>query len=305
MPMEVLRMSQASEIADMFRAGQSRLTTAFAEYDGLQRFAARDWQHPGGGGGRSCILDGGRVFERAGVNVSHVHGSHLPPAALEVLPQAAGGPFTATGISLVLHPANPYAPSFHANFRYFASDEGPWWFGGGCDLTPAYGFDEDAIHFHRTLKAWCDRHPPSRYRQWKQACDRYYMMAHRGEMRGLGGIFFDRLTGDLPGDFGRHREFIADGLGVIGPLYIAILDARCPMEFGDRERAWQLCRRGRYVEFNLIYDRGTRFGLQTHGDIEAIFMSLPPLAGWGDDTCPQPGSPEADLARFLQPRRWA
>ncbi|HEY5853394.1 MAG TPA: oxygen-dependent coproporphyrinogen oxidase [Aldersonia sp.] len=259
--------------------------------------------------GRACVMENGRVFERAGVNVSLVHGPTVPRTIAETFPHTEGRPFTATGISLVLHPLNPYAPSFHANFRFFAvpreAGAGDWWFGGGCDLTPMYGFEEDAAHFHTTLKAWCDRHRAGRYGEWKAACDDYFTIAHRGEMRGVGGVFFDHLTDIGPGGFDRCLALIRDGLDSLLPAYLPILDRRCRMPYGERQRSWQLARRGRYVEFNLVYDRGTRFGLQTRGNIEAILMSMPPLARWGFELVPEPGSPESDVARFLQPRDWA
>jgi coproporphyrinogen III oxidase len=259
-----------------------------------------EWDRDGLGGGTARVLADGQVFERAGVNVSLVHGAQVPSTTVTTMPQAAGRPFVATGISLVLHPRNPYAPSFHANFRYFGIDPDLWWFGGGCDLTPSYGFDEDAVHFHRTLANWCDRHDPAWYPAWKTACDEYFTIPHRGENRGIGGVFFDHLTGD----FDRCHKLVVDGLGTILPAYLPILDRRCDLPYGERERAWQLLRRGRYVEFNLVHDRGTLFGLQTRGNIEAILMSLPPMARWEFAHQPEPGSPEADLARFLQPHDW-
>ncbi|SHH03834.1 oxygen-dependent coproporphyrinogen oxidase [Streptoalloteichus hindustanus] len=295
--------SHAAEIADHLRSEQDRLVDAFERYDGERRFRRREWRRDGLGGGRACVLEGGAVFERAGVNVSLVHGARVPPA-LEA-PELVGKPFRATGISLVLHPRNPYAPSFHANFRYFEVADRTWWFGGGLDLTPSYGFDVDAVHFHRTLREWCDRHDPSLYPQWKDECDRYFFLRHRREMRGVGGVFFHRLRDDRPGGHERCRAVVVDGLATILPAYLPILDRRVPMPYGERERAWQLTRRGRYVEFNLVYDKGTLFGLQTDGNTEAILISMPPVVRWGFDVRPEPGSPEADTARFLQPRDWA
>ena len=291
---------QESAVAQLMRAAQRDLVDAFASYDGHGEFRVAEWDRDGLGGGTARVLTDGRVFERAGVNVSLIHGAQVPPTIATATPEAAGRPYTATGVSVVVHPRNPYAPSFHANFRYFGVDPELWWFGGGCDLTPSYGFDEDAVHFHRTLAAWCDRHDPSWYPAWKKECDDYFTIPHRGEARGIGGVFFDRLTGG----FDRCYALVADGMRTLLPAYLPILDRRRDMPYGERERAWQLLRRGRYVEFNLVHDRGTLFGLQTKGNIEAILMSLPPLARWEFAYQPEPGSPEADLARFLRPHNW-
>ena len=298
-------MDQAELVAQLFFDEQQRLVDTLSAYDGRRAFRMTRWERAALGGGRAGILEDGRVFERAGISVSLVRGAEVPGSIVESRSQVRGRPFTATGISVVWHPRNPYAPSFHANFRYFGVGADEWWFGGGCDLTPVYGFDEDAVHFHRTLKAWCDRHDPSWYPAWKRACDRYFMIAHRNEMRGIGGVFFDYLTGAAPAAFPGHLRAVTDGVATILPAYLPILDRRHGMPYGERERAWQLMRRGRYVEFNLVYDRGTLFGLQTGANIEAVLMSLPPLAGWGFDIRPEPGSPESDVARFLQPQEWA
>jgi coproporphyrinogen III oxidase len=302
---EVRDMSQAERVAELFFREQRRFIDAFASRDGGGEFRVAPWERAHLGGGRAGILEDGDVFERAGVNVSLVHGTQVPESIVETRPHTRGRPFTATGISLVLHPRNPYAPSVHANFRYFGVGDDEWWFGGGCDLTPMYGFDEDAVHFHRTLKAWCDRHDPSWYPRWKATCDEYFSLPHRNEMRGVGGVFFDHLTGDGATAFDRHLRAVTDGLATILPAYLPILDRRHAMPYGERERTWQLVRRGRYVEFNLACDRGTRFGLQTGANIEAVLMSLPPLARWGFDVRPEPGTPESEVARFLQPRDWA
>lgn len=293
-------MSQEDTAARLMSTAQGDLVAAFTRYDGAGEFRRAVWDRDGLGGGTARVLADGRVFERAGVNVSLVHGTEVPPTITATMPAAAGRPFVATGVSIVLHPRNPYAPSFHANFRYFGVGPDLWWFGGGCDLTPSYGFDEDAAHFHRTLAAWCDRHDPAWYPEWKIACDEYFTIPHRGETRGVGGVFFDRLTGS----FDRCHDLVADGIATVLPAYLPILDRRCDLPYGERERAWQLLRRGRYVEFNLVHDRGTRFGLQTGGNIEAILMSLPPTARWEFAHEPEPGSPEADLARFLRPHDW-
>jgi coproporphyrinogen III oxidase len=294
-------MDRAEEMAELFRGGQQRLVAAFEEFDGTGRFAVSPWERSHLGAGRACVLERGGVFERAGVNVSLVHGERVPPAILEAHPDTDGLPFSATGISLVLHPLNPYAPSFHANFRFFGVGD-TWWFGGGCDLTPMYGFEADAVHFHRTLKEWCERHVPlADHAAWKKACDEYFTIQHRAEMRGIGGVFFDHLAGD----FDQCRALVVDGVETILPSYLPVLRRRVTTPYGDRQRQWQLLRRGRYAEFNLVYDRGTRFGLQTRGNIEAILMSMPPMAGWGFDVRPEPGSAEDEVKRFLQPRDWA
>lgn len=288
-------------VHELLLAEQARLVKGFEEYDGTGRFRVSEWTRSELGGGRACVLEGGRVFERAGVNVSLVHGRDVPATIAQTFPGTQGRPYIATGISMVTHPLNPYAPAMHANFRYFAVEGAQWWFGGGCDLTPMYGFAEDAVHFHRTLKAWCG----PRYEEWKRACDDYFTIAHRGEMRGIGGVFFDRLAEEGPGGFDRCLALVGAGLATIFPAYLPILDRRARMPYGGRQREWQLARRGRYVEFNLVYDRGTRFGLQTRGNIEAILMSMPPLARWGFELVPEPGSPESEVADFLKPRDWA
>ncbi|RKS77033.1 coproporphyrinogen oxidase [Actinomadura pelletieri DSM 43383] len=297
--------AHAETIAKALREHQDRLVAAFEEQDGMGRFLTSEWTRPNLGGGRARILEQGRVFERAGVNVSLVAGSNVPSAVSRSRPRLADKPFRATGISMVLHPLNPYAPSFHANFRYFEIDGEEWWFGGGMDLTPMYGFEEDAVHFHRSLKKWCGRHEIARYPEWKAACDEYFYIKHRAEMRGIGGIFFDRITDGAPDGPLRYLPFVEDGLRTILDAYLPIVRRRSVMTYGERERAWQLARRGRYAEFNLVYDRGTLFGLQTKANIEAVLMSMPPLARWGFEIKPPPGSPESDVARFLQPHDWA
>jgi coproporphyrinogen III oxidase len=297
----------------LMREAQSRLIVAFeaVEREGAPAagrapgvFASSNWERPGGGGGAARVLTEGAVFERAGVNVSAVHGAEVPPSIWQERPATRGHPYFATGVSMVLHPRNPYVPAFHANMRYFeAGDER--WFGGGMDMTPSYGFEEDARHFHRALKAYVERHGLLDYGEAKGWCDRYFYLPHRKEMRGVGGIFFDNLQ--PPGDdgFARALEFVRDGAPAIIDSYLPVVRRRFAAPYGERERSWQLYRRGRYVEFNLAFDRGTRFGLQTDGNIEAILMSLPPLARWEFQYSPEPGSPEAAMAHFLVPRDWA
>ena len=231
---------------------QDRLVAAFEELDDSD-FRRTPWQRDGFGRGQVCVLDGGAVLERAAVNVSVVAGTRLPPSITDSAPHLLGQPFRVTGLSMVVHPANPYATACHANFRFFSS-QSDWWFGGGVDLMPSYGFD--ATHFHRTLRDWCARHPVGDYPAWKSACDNYFTLPHRDETRGVGGVFFDRLTGS----FADHWSCVADGLATVLPAYLPILHRRHAQPFTERERHWQLLRRGRYVEFNLVHDRGTRFG---------------------------------------------
>jgi len=289
--------------------GQRKLVEAFERTDGLGKFRAHTWERPGGGGGTARVLEGGTVFERAGVNVSAVHGEHVPPSIAAGHPGTEGKPFFVTGISMVLHPANPYVPAFHANYRYFEvgsenEESNLWWFGGGADMTPSYPFEEDAAYFHRTLKAQCDRHPVGDYGTLKETCDRYFYIKHRNEMRGVGGIFFDELSPVGKGHFETNFAFVEDGIGTILEAYLPIVERRKDTPYGERERTWQLYRRGRYVEFNLVYDRGTLFGLQTGGHIEAILMSMPPYARWRFDYQPEPGTKEAEALGFYQPRDW-
>lgn len=269
-------------------------------------FRRDEWSRPGGGGGVTRLLEGGRVFERGGVNYSHVHGSGLPPSATVTRPELAGRSFEATGVSLVLHPHNPYVPTVHMNVRFFLAtkpgEEPVWWFGGGMDLTPYYGFEEDARHFHGCCRDalapfGADYH--SRFKRW---CDEYFFLKHRGEPRGIGGIFFDDLNEpDFVACFALARSVGERFL----PAYVPIALRRKDHPYGEREREFQLYRRGRYVEFNLVYDRGTLFGLQSGGRAESILMSMPPRASWRYDWRPQAGSPEEALYReFLVARDW-
>jgi coproporphyrinogen III oxidase len=287
------------------------------------RFGSHTWTRPaapdGGdrhagrrssGGGRARIIEGGLVFERGGVNVSAVRGDRVPPTLAAQHPGTDGLPWFATGVSLVLHPRNPYVPAFHANFRFFEMEGGggPWWFGGGADLTPSYPFADDVRHFHATLAGWCARHPQADYAAWKANCDAYFTVRHRGEMRGVGGVFFDELSSPAHGrgdhDFEADLACVADGTEALLPAYVPLVARRRGTPFGERERHWQAIRRGRYVEFNLVYDRGTLFGLQTGGHIEAILMSMPPVANWAFDHRPESGSPEDAALAYFQPRDW-
>ncbi|HTG35723.1 MAG TPA: oxygen-dependent coproporphyrinogen oxidase [Thermoanaerobaculia bacterium] len=286
---------------------QDRICAAVEVEDGGARFAEDAWQRQGGGGGRSRVLAEGGVFEQAGVGFSHVFGPGLPPSATAQRPDLAGRSFEAIGVSLVFHPHNPYAPTTHMNVRFFlAQKEGHdpvWWFGGGFDLTPYYGFEEDAVHFHRAARAACEPFGPEVYPRYKKWCDEYFFLRHREEPRGIGGLFFDDLH-----EWGFDRSFAF--LRSVGdhflPAYLPILRRRRDMPYGERERDFQLYRRGRYVEFNLVWDRGTLFGLQSGGRTESILMSLPPLVRWRYNWRPEPGTPEARLYEdFLRPRDWA
>lgn len=284
--------------------GQQQLIAELEQLDGAATFGSHEWDRPGGGDGRARVLEGGRVLERAGVNVSAVHGDRLPEQVAKQHGLAADSGFFATGLSVVIHPRNPYVPSFHANYRYFESGPTTWWYGGGADLTPSYVFAADAKHFHQTLKNLCDQLDPNFYTAAKQNCDEYFYIPHRAETRGIGGIFFENLRPD--GEQGQQRafDFVTAGIAAIAPAYLPIVRRRMNQPYGDRERQWQLYRRGRYAEFNLVHDRGTKFGLQTGGNVEAILMSLPPLARWEFDLAPEPDSPEARTADFLTPRDW-
>jgi coproporphyrinogen III oxidase len=309
---------------------QDALCAALEAEDGAARFREDAWERSEGGGGRTRILTEGAVFEKAAVAWSHVHGVALPPAATARRPELAGQAWTAVGVSLVLHPRNPYVPTSHANVRFFLAGAGTaapvWWFGGGLDLTPYYGFEEDAVHWHRSARAAVAPFGPELYPRFKRTCDEYFVLRHRdapaaagardasggadaagpraprGEARGIGGLFYDDFD-----ELGFERSFaltraVADSfLGAYRP----IVARRKGMAYGERERRFQLYRRGRYVEFNLVWDRGTLFGLQSGGRTESILMSLPPLVRWDYGWEPEPGSPEARLTEdFLRPRDW-
>ncbi len=286
---------------------QERLCAELDAEDGGAGFREDEWQRPGGGGGRSRVLRAGALFEQAGINYSDVRGDGLPPSATVQRPELAGRSYRAMGVSLVLHPENPYVPTTHANVRFFlAEQEGAapiWWFGGGFDLTPYYPYDEDARHWHATARAACRPFGEEVYPRFKRWCDEYFYLPHRGEARGVGGLFFDDLN-----EWGFERAFAfqrAVGDAFLG-AYLPIVRRRREAPWGERERRFQLYRRGRYVEFNLLYDRGTLFGLQSGGRTESILMSLPPLVRWEYDWRPEPGTPEDRLYReFLVPREWA
>ena len=297
-------MSHIDQVKKYLQDLQDHLCTEFEQLDGAAVFARDPWQRPAGGGGESRVLSGGQIFEQAGVGFSHVFGNEMPPSATKHRPELAGKQFQAVGVSLVLHPVNPYVPTTHANFRFFsAGEENPvWWFGGGFDLTPYYPFREDVVHWHQTAKDACDPFGEDLYPRYKDWCDRYFFLKHRDEPRGVGGLFFDDLN-----EAGFDKSF--DFLRAVGDsfldAYSPIVKRRSDHPFGDRQRAFQLYRRGRYVEFNLIYDRGTLFGLQSGGRTESILMSLPPQVRWEYNWQPEPGSPEEDLYRnYLQANDW-
>ena len=283
---------------------QDRLCSALEQADGEGRFRRDAWQRAEGGGGESRVLREGALLEQGGVNFSHVMGARMPPSATQHRPELAGASFEALGLSLVLHPRNPYVPTTHMNVRFFVADPAAgtpvWWFGGGFDLTPYYAFDEDVLQWHHNARAACP--DEATYAAHKKWCDEYFYLKHRGETRGVGGLFFDDLNAwGFEPCFAYQR---AVGDAFLGG-YLPIVERRRSTSYGERERKFQLYRRGRYVEFNLVYDRGTLFGLQSGGRTESILMSLPPLVRWEYDWRPAPGSPEERLYRdFLRPRDW-
>ena len=291
----------AGAVCDYFLGLQKDIVARLEMADGTA-FKTDEWKRAEGGGGITRVIEEGGVFERGGVNFSRVKGSQLPPSATAARPQLAGQAWEAMGVSLVLHPRNPYCPTVHLNVRFFAAKDA-WWFGGGMDLTPYYGFEEDARHFHGRCKQALDPLGADYFPRFKSWCDRYFHLKHRGEPRGIGGIFFDDFA-EVDFDFSfRLARSVGDAFL---PAYLPILERRKATAFGERERNFQLYRRGRYVEFNLVYDRGTLFGLQSGGRAESILMSLPPHAVWRYDWKPAPGSPEEKLyTDFLKPRDWA
>ncbi len=290
---------------------QEHITSVLEQEDGSNRFEEDIWERPATspgirGGGRTRVLREGEVFEQAGINFSSVQGEQLPPSASAHRPELAGRSFQALGVSLVIHPHNPYIPTSHANVRFFSAEksgsEPVWWFGGGFDLTPYYGFDEDCRHWQQTAKAACDPFGAEVYPRYKQWCDDYFFLKHRNEPRGIGGLFFDDLN---EWGFAQSFAFMQSVGEHYLPAYLPIVQRRRDQLYGERERDFQLYRRGRYVEFNLIHDRGTLFGLQSGGRTESILMSLPPKVAWRYRWQPDPGSPEAALyEHFLKPRSW-
>jgi len=284
---------------------QNQICQTLEQEDG-QSFISDNWSKKDGGGGLTKILSNGHVFEQAGVNFSHVYGNTMPSSATEIRPELANAPFNAMGISLVIHPKNPYVPTSHANIRFFIAhpENHPpvWWFGGGMDLTPYYGFAEDCKHWHQTCFTACEPFGEQAYWTYKEMCDEYFFLPHRNEHRGIGGLFFEDLN--TP-DFETCLSFIKRIGESFIPAYLPIVQKRRATAYGEKERQFQLYRRGRYVEFNLIHDRGTLFGLQSNGRTESILMSLPPLVRWEYNYQPQKNTPEAELySTFLTPRNW-
>ncbi|MEM7726095.1 MAG: oxygen-dependent coproporphyrinogen oxidase [Cyanobacteria bacterium P01_A01_bin.45] len=316
-----------TRVSGFMKQLQDSITKSLETLDGESKFREDAWERPEGGGGRSRVIREGKIFEQGGVNFSEVWGKQLPPSILAQRPEAKGHGFYATGTSMVLHPRNPYVPTVHLNYRYF--EAGPvWWFGGGADLTPYYPFAEDATHFHKAFKKACDRHHSEYYPVFKRWCDEYFYLKHRQETRGIGGLFFDYQDGkgslykgpSPDGDAASYSDrvgepknrsweelfsFINDCGDAFLDAYLPIVEKRKDIEYSDRQRDFQLYRRGRYVEFNLVYDRGTIFGLQTNGRTESILMSLPPLVRWEYGYQPEANSPEAQLYEtFLKPQDW-
>ena len=292
-------------IIDFFTGLQQRIVESLELVDG-KNFLHDSWQRPEGGGGISCVIEEGNVFERGGVNFSHVTGDRLPPSASTNRPELAGRGFEAAGVSLVLHPRNPYAPTVHMNVRCFIAtkpgEEPVWWFGGGMDLTPYYGFDEDAIHFHRTCKQALDPFGAELYPRFKRWCDEYFYLKHRKEPRGIGGVFFDDYNA---AGFEQSFAMVKSVGDSFLNAYLPILQRRKDVPYSERERDFQAYRRGRYVEFNLVFDRGTLFGLQSGGRTESILMSLPPIVKWRYDWRPEAGSAEAKLySDYLIGKDW-
>lgn len=274
--------------------------------DGKASFIEDLWERFEGGGGRTRVINDGDIFEKGGVNFSHVYGNALPPSATAARPELAGRNFQATGVSLVIHPKNPFVPTVHANWRFFIANkpgaEPVWWFGGGMDLTPYYGYKDDCVHWHHTIKSACDAHDRSYYPKFKKWCDDYFYLKHRQEHRGIGGIFFDDLNDQ---SFEKHFAFVKEVAQQFLPAYLPIVENHAQQSYTQAQRDFQCYRRGRYVEFNLVYDRGTLFGLQSGGRTESILMSLPPVVHWKYDWLPEENSSEAELTSYyLQPKDW-
>ena len=285
-------------IAQIFRNIQDHICNELAQADGLGKFHEDRWTRPGGGGGISRVMRHGHIIEKGGVNFSAVHGK-TPEKILSAF-GLEDGEFYATGVSIVIHPENPMVPIIHMNIRYFEMSTGTFWFGGGIDLTPHYVDFDDASFFHSKLKAVCDKHDPSYYMEFKHWADDYFYIKHRQETRGIGGIFFDHLGSDDEFSKEDRLEFVKDVGLSFAPIYIHFMNKNAKMPYGQRQKEWQMLRRGRYVEFNLVYDRGTKFGLETNGRIESILMSLPATAGWEYDYHPPKGSKEAQTLASLK-----
>ena len=294
-----------AEVRAYLEVFQDRVCEAIEAAEGGEQFRREEIEREGGGHSRPRVLEDGEVIERAAVNLTYSAGERLPKAATERRPELAGERYEAVSVSLIVHPRNPYAPTSHANFRYFqpSTDVEPiWWFGGGFDLTPYYGFEDDAVHWHRTARDACTPFGADLYERCKQACDQYFYLPHRGEPRGIGGLFFDDYN---DGGFDSAFAFVRSASEAYLDAYFPILNRRAKTHYGERERQFQLYRRGRYVEFNLLQDRGTRFGLEAGARTESLLASMPPLVRWEYDYEPEPGSDEAKLTTdFLRPRDW-
>lgn len=299
-----LLMDKKEIVQDWFRKLQKHIISELEAEDTVGSFSTEEWSRPGGGGGVTRLLKRGKVFEKAGVNFSAVFGQ-TPPAIQKGL-NVDPGLFFASGVSIVIHPVNPFVPIIHMNVRYFEMENGTAWFGGGIDLTPAYVFEEDVRYFHRSLKEVCEKHESGTYQKFKERADSYFRILHRDEARGVGGIFYDRLDSSSLADFHRNWELTQHVGSLFAPVYREIVSRRKSLDFDESHTFWQLHRRSRYVEFNLVYDAGTKFGLETNGRTESILMSLPPLACWESNYAPQPGSWEARSQEyFSRPVEWA
>ena len=300
--------SQKDRFYDYIQKLQDQICSALETADGQAQFQEDHWNRKGGGGGRTRVIENGAVFEKGGVNISAVHGEL--PDSMKAYFKVEEGSFFACGLSLVIHPKNPMVPTVHANWRYFElyKDDGSLadaWFGGGQDLTPYYLFEEDATHFHRTCKMACDQHNASFYSKYKEACDRYFWNAHRDEARGVGGLFFDYLKQTDEQSLEQWYDFVTEVGNSFISAYVPIVEKRKNLSYTDEQREWQEIRRGRYVEFNLVHDKGTLFGLRTNGRIESILMSLPPHVQWQYNHSPEAGSEEDNLLQILkEPREW-
>lgn len=291
-------MPEKKEITEWFKGLQNRICLTLETADEKGRFAEDDWERPGGGGGRSRIMRGGQVIEKGGVNFSAVWGE-TPEKILQSF-QLDKADFYATGVSIVLHPSNPFVPIIHMNVRYFEMSNGVRWFGGGIDLTPHYVDAGDATFFHNALKTACDKHSPEYYPKFKKWADDYFYIQHRHETRGIGGIFFDHLKEEPGISMDDRWKFVQEVGNTFAPTYTALMQKNHSLPFDEHEKSWQMLRRGRYVEFNLVLDKGTKFGLETDGRIESILMSLPPLAGWEYNFSPEEGSRESETLSLLK-----
>jgi len=308
MPNENLDRPDLEAVHAYLSGLQEQICAELERLDGEARFRVESIPRPGGGISRPRVLEDGSLIEKAAVNFTHTQGQRMPAAATQRRPELEGRSYEAISVSLIVHPRNPYVPTCHANFRFFLAADAQgadpvWWFGGGFDCTPYYGFEEDAIHWHRVARAACEVHSVSLYPRFKEQCDHYFHLPHRDEQRGIGGLFYDDFD---EGGFAKAFELWRSTADAFLEAYVPIVKRRRAMEWGEREREFQLYRRGRYVEFNLLQDRGTRFGLEAGARTESILASLPPLVAWRYDWSPEPGSPEAALySDFLKPRDWA